>query len=83
LDALWNDKTTAFFITSGISFGGTRPENELVTLDELALAGYSKRQLISLLDISRNLLKGWFEKQNLASEQISTIEQELQNLQEK
>jgi hypothetical protein len=83
LDALWNDKTTAFFITSGISFDGTRPENELVTLDELALAGYSIRQLISILDISRDLLKSWTEKQNLASEQTLTILKELQNIKEK
>ena len=83
LDALWNDKTTAFFITSGISFDGTRPENEFVTLDELALAGYSERQLISILDISRDLLKGWTEKQNLASEQTLTIVQELQKIKEK
>ena len=83
LDALWNDKVTAFLISTGISFDATRPENELVSTDDLALAGYTKRQTISLLNVSRDLLKSWIDKQNLAIEQTVTIAQELQKIHKK
>jgi hypothetical protein len=64
LDDFWNSKVTDFFIASGIWLDREEIDYQ-ISLKELALDGYSKKQLITILKLHKSLHDFWeYEKIN-------------------
>jgi len=61
LDDFWNNKVTGFLIASGIWLEKEDIEYQ-ISLKELALDGYSKKQFITILKLHKNLHQWWEEE---------------------
>ena len=68
LDELWNSKITSFFVDTGLSYHKSKlNRSSQISFDDIKRYGYSKRQFIALLDLTRDLLDNYiaFEKRAL------------------
>ena len=61
LDDFWNNKVTDFLIISGIWLE-KEDDNYQISLKELALDGYSKKQFITILKLHNSLHQYWQEE---------------------
>ncbi len=80
LDGIWNNRITPFTISAGIGYDGVRPQKELVSLEELEQVGYSKNQILALLDVHRTLLFSWIEQQKNTMDLIDQLILDLQKI---
>ncbi len=57
LDELWNTHITSLFVSCGLTFEDS--SNTMITMQDLAIGGYSKNQFVSLLSIKSKLHQNW------------------------
>jgi Family of unknown function (DUF6090) len=68
----WNSKVTDFYISTGI-WAEIDDEDYQISLKELALDGYSKKQFRTILKIHKGLHEFWKEAQVTAAEKSQEI----------
>ena len=72
LDDFWNSKVTDFYISSGI-WVETDDEDYQISLKELKLDGYSKKQFMALIKIKKGLHNFWKKRKTEAAEKSKEI----------
>ena len=72
LDEFWNNKVTDFFIASGI-WGEDEYEDYQISLKEIELDGYSKKQFMALIKIHKGLHIFWKDRKVSANEKSKIV----------
>ena len=66
LDEFWNSKITDFFISCGLPFESYSSNDPLITIKDIELGGYSKKQFIGLINMKNDLQNYWEVRQENA-----------------
>jgi len=66
LDEFWNSKITDFFISCGLPFESYSSNDPLITIKDIELGGYSKKQFIGLINMKNDLQNYWELRQENA-----------------
>ena len=73
LDEFWNSKVVDFFVSCGLAFSNNVDKDTLISIKDIEIGGYSKKQFQALINLKRELQEYWDDRRKTALEKSEDV----------